>query len=85
MLIANYVYQVLMIISGLVNVILATLGDKINPLYFELWTVILAWLPVGWSKILDLTKKECGEITTPTPEIPGLSETQTSSIPSESP
>ena len=59
----------IMICFGLVNVVLLTIKEKINPLYYELWTVILAWIPVGWSKILDLTKKECGEITTPpTPE-----------------
>ena len=78
MRIANYIYQLIMICFGLVNVVLLSIKEKINPLYYELWTVILAWLPVGWSKILDLTKKECGEITTPsTPE------TQNISLPSE--
>ena len=72
---ANYIYQVLMIFLGLVNLLLSTLESKINPLYFEIFTVVLAWLPVGWSKFLDLTKRECGSIsqipsTAPTPEIP---------------
>lgn len=65
---ANYIYQVLMIFLGLVNLLLSTLESKINPLYFEIFTVVLAWLPVGWSKFLDLTKREC-TVTVPTPEI----------------